>query len=114
MHTCWEVRILIHKFISKYIEFKFLLSLPWFLIGDRLYIVMELIEGVPLGEHFSSLKEKQHHFVEERLWKIFIQVHFCFIILLLFFYFLTNSKFLSRFLRDVYSSHQWGYVCWGK
>ncbi|XP_044108519.1 serine/threonine-protein kinase Nek10 isoform X2 [Neovison vison] len=45
-----------------------------FLENDRLYIVMELIEGVPLGEHFSSLKEKQHHFVEERLWKIFIQL----------------------------------------
>ncbi|XP_019065181.1 serine/threonine-protein kinase Nek10 isoform X5 [Fukomys damarensis] len=35
---------------------------------------MELIEGAPLGEHFSSLKEKQHHFTEERLWKIFIQL----------------------------------------
>lgn len=46
-----------------------------FCIDDRLYIVMELIEGAPLGEHFSSLKEKQHHFSEERLWKIFIQVH---------------------------------------
>ncbi|GAB5576897.1 serine/threonine-protein kinase Nek10 isoform X1 [Prionailurus iriomotensis] len=44
-----------------------------FLENDRLYIVMELIEGAPLGEHFSSLKEKQHHFIEERLWKIFIQ-----------------------------------------
>ena len=31
---------------------------------------MELIEGAPLGEHFSSLKEKRHHFAEERLWKI--------------------------------------------
>ncbi|XP_058410011.1 serine/threonine-protein kinase Nek10 isoform X7 [Diceros bicornis minor] len=45
-----------------------------FLENDRLYIVMELIEGAPLGEHFSSLKEKQHHFSEERLWKIFIQL----------------------------------------
>nr|XP_060494476.1 serine/threonine-protein kinase Nek10 isoform X7 [Panthera onca] len=45
-----------------------------FLENDRLYIVMELIEGAPLGEHFSSLKEKQHHFIEERLWKIFIQL----------------------------------------
>uniref|UniRef100_A0A8D1IU52 Protein kinase domain-containing protein n=1 Tax=Sus scrofa TaxID=9823 RepID=A0A8D1IU52_PIG len=45
-----------------------------FLENDRLYIVMELIEGAPLGEHFSSLKEKQHHFAEERLWKIFIQL----------------------------------------
>ena len=47
-----------------------------FWIDDRLYIVMELIEGAPLGEHFSSLKEKHHHFSEERLWKIFIQVHY--------------------------------------
>lgn len=45
-----------------------------FLENDRLYIVMELIEGAPLGEHFSSLKEKQQHFSEERLWKIFIQL----------------------------------------
>ncbi|XP_037701990.1 serine/threonine-protein kinase Nek10 isoform X3 [Choloepus didactylus] len=45
-----------------------------FLENDRLYIVMELIEGAPLGEHFSSLKEKQHRFAEERLWKIFIQL----------------------------------------
>ncbi|XP_074201490.1 serine/threonine-protein kinase Nek10 isoform X4 [Camelus bactrianus] len=45
-----------------------------FLENDSLYIVMELIEGAPLGEHFSSLKEKQHHFSEERLWKIFIQL----------------------------------------
>nr|XP_036864600.1 serine/threonine-protein kinase Nek10 [Manis javanica] len=45
-----------------------------FLENDRLYIVMELIEGAPLGEHFSSLKEKKHHFSEERLWKIFIQL----------------------------------------
>ncbi|XP_001380923.3 serine/threonine-protein kinase Nek10 isoform X5 [Monodelphis domestica] len=45
-----------------------------FLENDRLYIVMELIEGAPLGEHFSSLKEKQHHFTEERIWNIFIQL----------------------------------------
>ncbi|XP_016054347.1 PREDICTED: serine/threonine-protein kinase Nek10 [Miniopterus natalensis] len=45
-----------------------------FLENDRLYIVMELIEGAPLGEHFNSLKEKQLHFTEERLWKIFIQL----------------------------------------
>ncbi|KAG5197413.1 hypothetical protein JEQ12_008142 [Ovis aries] len=45
-----------------------------FLENDRLYIVMELIEGAPLGEHFSSLKEKRHRFAEERLWKIFIQL----------------------------------------
>ncbi|XP_050016465.1 serine/threonine-protein kinase Nek10 isoform X1 [Alexandromys fortis] len=45
-----------------------------FLENDRLYIVMELIEGAPLGEHFSSLKEKRQHFTEERLWRIFIQL----------------------------------------
>ncbi|NXU89163.1 NEK10 kinase, partial [Xiphorhynchus elegans] len=45
-----------------------------FLENDRLYIVMELIEGVPLGEHFHSLKEKQQQFTEDRIWHIFIQV----------------------------------------
>ncbi|XP_010776260.1 serine/threonine-protein kinase Nek10 [Notothenia coriiceps] len=45
-----------------------------FLEGDRLYIVMELIEGVPLAEHFNSLKEKQQKFTEDRLWNVFIQM----------------------------------------
>ncbi|NXP14944.1 NEK10 kinase, partial [Thinocorus orbignyianus] len=45
-----------------------------FLENDRLYIVMELIEGVPLGEHLHSLKEKQQQFTEERMWHIFIQL----------------------------------------
>ncbi|XP_026541540.1 serine/threonine-protein kinase Nek10 [Notechis scutatus] len=45
-----------------------------FLENDRLYIVMELIEGAPLGEHFHSLKEKQQQFTEERIWNIFIQL----------------------------------------
>ena len=43
-------------------------------IGDRLYIIMELIEGVPLAIHFNSLKEKQQQIIEERVWNIFIQV----------------------------------------
>uniref|UniRef100_A0A8C3CEF1 NIMA related kinase 10 n=1 Tax=Cairina moschata TaxID=8855 RepID=A0A8C3CEF1_CAIMO len=42
--------------------------------NDKLYIVMELIDGVPLGEHFHSLKEKQQRFTEERIWHIFIQL----------------------------------------
>lgn len=42
--------------------------------GDRLYVVMELIEGEPLAEHFASLREKQQRFTEERIWNIFIQV----------------------------------------
>ncbi|KAM3823019.1 serine/threonine-protein kinase Nek10 [Vipera latastei] len=45
-----------------------------FLENDRLYIIMELIEGAPLGEHFHSLKEKQQQFTEERIWNIFIQL----------------------------------------
>ncbi|XP_066483393.1 serine/threonine-protein kinase Nek10 isoform X2 [Tiliqua scincoides] len=45
-----------------------------FLENDRLYIVMELIEGAPLGEHFHSLKEKQQLFTEDRIWNIFIQL----------------------------------------
>lgn len=49
------------------------LNIP-FILGDKLYIVMELIEGVPLAEHFNSLKEKQQQFTEDRIWNIFIQV----------------------------------------
>ncbi|XP_019958985.2 serine/threonine-protein kinase Nek10 isoform X1 [Paralichthys olivaceus] len=45
-----------------------------FVEGDRLYIVMELIEGVPLAEHLTSLKEKQQQFTEDRIWNIFIQM----------------------------------------
>ncbi|XP_051872938.1 serine/threonine-protein kinase Nek10 [Pristis pectinata] len=45
-----------------------------FVENDRLYILMELIEGAPLGEHFNSLKEKQQEFTEERIWNIFIQI----------------------------------------
>uniref|UniRef100_A0A3B3SH41 NIMA related kinase 10 n=1 Tax=Paramormyrops kingsleyae TaxID=1676925 RepID=A0A3B3SH41_9TELE len=44
------------------------------LVGDRLYIVMELIDGVPLAEHLNSLKEKQQRFTEDRIWNIFIQM----------------------------------------
>ncbi|XP_026226103.1 serine/threonine-protein kinase Nek10 isoform X2 [Anabas testudineus] len=45
-----------------------------FVEGDKLYIVMELIEGVPLAEHLNSLKEKQQRFTEDRLWNLFIQM----------------------------------------
>uniref|UniRef100_A0A3B4D4Z4 Protein kinase domain-containing protein n=1 Tax=Pygocentrus nattereri TaxID=42514 RepID=A0A3B4D4Z4_PYGNA len=45
-----------------------------FLECDRLYIVMELVEGAPLADHFSSLKEKQQTFTEDRVWNIFIQM----------------------------------------
>ncbi|XP_077347574.1 serine/threonine-protein kinase Nek10 isoform X7 [Lithobates pipiens] len=45
-----------------------------FLENDKVYIVMELIEGASLGEHFKSLKEKKQQFTEERLWHIFVQL----------------------------------------
>ena len=35
---------------------------------------MELIDGAPLGEHFTSLKEKKESFTEPRIWNIFIQI----------------------------------------
>ncbi|XP_015752119.1 PREDICTED: serine/threonine-protein kinase Nek10-like [Acropora digitifera] len=41
---------------------------------DKLYVIMELVEGAPLGEHFNSLKEKETRFSEERIWHIFIQI----------------------------------------
>ena len=47
-----------------------------YLLGEKLYIIMELIDGAPLGEHFNSLKEKGERFSEDRLWNIFTQV-FC-------------------------------------
>ena len=41
---------------------------------ERLYIVMELIEGATLADHFNSLKEKKTRFEEHRIWNIFLQV----------------------------------------
>ena len=46
----------------------------YFSTDEKLYIVMELIEGAPLGEHFNSLKEKGSCFSEERVWRIFVQL----------------------------------------
>ncbi|XP_056007896.1 serine/threonine-protein kinase Nek10-like isoform X2 [Ostrea edulis] len=45
-----------------------------FVQEQKLYIVMELIEGAPLGEHFNSLKEKNMKFPEDRIWNIFMQM----------------------------------------
>ncbi|KAK3108060.1 hypothetical protein FSP39_000448 [Pinctada imbricata] len=45
-----------------------------FVENQKLYIVMELIEGAPLGEHFNSLKEKKERFPEDRIWNIFMQM----------------------------------------
>lgn len=42
--------------------------------GEHLYIVMDLIEGAPLNEHFNSLKEKKQRFTEDRMWKVFVQI----------------------------------------
>ncbi|CAI9735694.1 serine/threonine-protein kinase Nek10-like [Octopus vulgaris] len=45
-----------------------------FQLGQKLYIVMELIDGAPLKEHFNSLKEKRCLFEESRIWNILIQM----------------------------------------
>lgn len=42
--------------------------------SNKLCIVMELIDGAPIGEHFQSLKEKKETFSESRIWNIFIQM----------------------------------------
>ena len=39
-----------------------------------MYIEMSLIDGAPLSEFISSLKEKQASFSEKRIWTIFSQV----------------------------------------
>ncbi|KAK3752403.1 hypothetical protein QZH41_008607 [Actinostola sp. cb2023] len=41
---------------------------------EKLYVIMELIEGAPIGEHFNSLIEKRTSFTEDRVWHIFIQI----------------------------------------
>ncbi|XP_060555382.1 serine/threonine-protein kinase Nek10-like isoform X1 [Ruditapes philippinarum] len=45
-----------------------------FLEGNTLFIIMDLIEGAPLNEHFNSLKEKRDTFSESRIWNILIQM----------------------------------------
>ena len=35
---------------------------------------MELLEGAPLSEHITSLKEKSLRFSEDRIWHLFSQV----------------------------------------
>ena len=43
-------------------------------LEEKLYIIMEYIEGAPLADHFHSLTEKRERFSEERIWRIFVQV----------------------------------------
>uniref|UniRef100_A0A1I8J9C8 Protein kinase domain-containing protein n=1 Tax=Macrostomum lignano TaxID=282301 RepID=A0A1I8J9C8_9PLAT len=42
--------------------------------NDKLYIVMELIEGASLMEFFVSMREKGLKFEEDRVWFIFVQI----------------------------------------
>ena len=60
------------------VSFYYIVYLLWsfFFVEQKLYIVMELIEGAPLGEHFNSLKEKNMKFPEDRIWNIFMQVSY--------------------------------------
>lgn len=39
-----------------------------------LYIVMEMVEGASLQEHFNALTEKHETMAESRIWNIFIQM----------------------------------------
>ncbi|KAL4222854.1 Serine/threonine-protein kinase Nek10 [Mactra antiquata] len=45
-----------------------------FVEGNTLFIIMDLIEGAPLNEHFNSLKEKKDKFTESRIWNILMQM----------------------------------------
>ncbi|PAV86219.1 hypothetical protein WR25_13772 [Diploscapter pachys] len=45
-----------------------------FVENNRLYIVMDLIEGASLKEHINSVKEKREIFPENRIWNILIQM----------------------------------------
>ncbi|XP_052096230.1 serine/threonine-protein kinase Nek10-like isoform X1 [Mytilus californianus] len=48
--------------------------LKTFVESQKLYIVMELIDGVPLEEHLNNLKDKNELFAEDRIWKILMQM----------------------------------------
>lgn len=45
-----------------------------FVENQRLYIVMELIDGIPLEEHLNNLKDKNEKFEEDRIWKVLMQL----------------------------------------
>ncbi|TPP66322.1 Serine/threonine-protein kinase Nek10 [Fasciola gigantica] len=45
-----------------------------FMHDERLYIVMEMLEGLSLTELIISLKDKREYFDESRIWHIFIQL----------------------------------------
>jgi NIMA (never in mitosis gene a)-related kinase 10 len=42
--------------------------------NDYLYIVMELIDGIPLSQHVRKLKERNELLKENRIWNIFLQI----------------------------------------
>lgn len=44
------------------------------LAENHLYIVMEMVEGASLQDHFNALIEKQQSMDEPRIWKIFVQI----------------------------------------
>ena len=45
-----------------------------FVENESLYIVMELIEGQPLSDYISSLKEKGQRLVEGQIWRLCIEM----------------------------------------
>jgi NIMA (never in mitosis gene a)-related kinase len=45
-----------------------------FVDSDKLYIVMDLINGASLKQHINSIVEKGSFFKEQRIWHIIVQV----------------------------------------
>ncbi|KAF5399294.1 hypothetical protein PHET_07785 [Paragonimus heterotremus] len=45
-----------------------------FIHDDRLFIVMEMLEGLSLTELLNSMHEKKAYFEEHRIWRMFIQL----------------------------------------
>lgn len=48
--------------------------LKFFREGDRMYIVMQLIEGASLQDHLNTLIDKGKTMDEPRIWTIFVQL----------------------------------------
>ena len=45
-----------------------------FVDGRTLFIVMEMVEGASLQDHFNALVEKKETMPEKRIWRIFVQL----------------------------------------
>ena len=62
------------KLCYKMLLFTELLTAASHPADQNLYIVMELVEGASLQDHFNSLTEKNLSMEESRIWRIFVQL----------------------------------------